>query len=55
MDYYHALMADRTLALVRQELNAQGVLQTVSGNAQANVLCHAPQCRGRGDRSGESR
>nr|MBP8924996.1 ABC transporter ATP-binding protein [Pseudomonadales bacterium] len=38
MDYYHALMADRTLAMIRQEFNEQGVLQTISGTAEATVL-----------------
>ncbi len=38
MDYYHALMADRTLATIRREFNEQGVLQTISGTSEATVL-----------------
>jgi lipopolysaccharide transport system ATP-binding protein len=38
MDFYHALMADRTFAHIRQELGAQGVVQTVSGTGEATIL-----------------
>ena len=38
MDYYHALMADRTFAMIRRELNAQGVEQTVSGTGEATIV-----------------
>ena len=38
MDFYHALMADRTFAHIRQELNAQGVVQTTSGTGEATIV-----------------
>jgi lipopolysaccharide transport system ATP-binding protein len=38
LDYYHALMADRTAALIRQEIGAQGVVQTSSGSGEATIL-----------------
>jgi lipopolysaccharide transport system ATP-binding protein len=38
MDFYHALMADRTFAHIRQELNAQGVVQTTSGTGEATII-----------------
>ena len=38
MDFYHALMADRTFAHIRQELNAQGAVQTTSGTGEATIV-----------------
>jgi lipopolysaccharide transport system ATP-binding protein len=37
MDYYHAMMADRTRALIRQEMSSRGVVQTISGTAEATL------------------
>lgn len=37
LDYYHALMADRTAALIRQQMGAQGVTQTSSGTGEATL------------------
>ena len=38
LDYYHALMAERTAALIRQQTGAQGVVQTRSGSGDVELL-----------------
>lgn len=38
LDYYHALMAERTAALIRQQAGAQGVVQTRSGSGEVELL-----------------
>jgi lipopolysaccharide transport system ATP-binding protein len=38
MDFYHAMMADRTLALIRQQASPQGHVQTASGTGEAALI-----------------
>jgi lipopolysaccharide transport system ATP-binding protein len=38
LDFYHAMMAERHTELIRQEVNASGVVQTVSGTGEAEIL-----------------
>jgi len=38
MDFYHAMMADRTLALIRQRTGPQGHVQTASGTGEASLV-----------------
>ncbi len=38
MDFYHALMAERDLTLIRQERQAYGKVQTISGGGEMSVF-----------------